>query len=233
VSSACSSRRIITLKVIEKLEPLAQFIVTRTCINPRNETFLIQLFSLERKVMIKYTVHTLKSAPEASKKSLEALQSAFGFIPNIAAAMSASPVLIDSLVPVFGNVHGGSFSEPQIQTVLLTNAVTNASTYPVALHTFLALNNGVLKADVDAIRKGDLPEDAKLAALSRLAKTLIEKRGRLNDHDKEKFLQAGFSPEHLLEVIAIVAASTITNYTSSVAEPPLESDFQVHSWSAN
>jgi hypothetical protein len=134
--------------------------------------------------MANYPVHTFKSAPEASKQSLEALQSAFGFIPNIAAAMSTSPVLINSLVPVFGNVHGGSFSEPQIQTVLLTNAVTNASTYPAALHTFLALQNGVAEADVEAIRNGDLPKDAKLAALSRLAKTLIEKRGRLNTYRK-------------------------------------------------
>jgi alkylhydroperoxidase family enzyme len=147
--------------------------------------------------------------------------------------MSTSPVLINSLVPVFGNVHGGSFSEPQIQTVLLTNAVTNASTYPVALHTFLALKDGVSEADVAAIRKGDLPKDAGLAALSRLAKTLIEKRGRIDTQDKERFLQAGFSPEHLLEVITIVAASTITNYTGSVAQPPLEPDLQSHSWSAS
>jgi len=182
--------------------------------------------------MSNYPVHTLKSAPEASKKSLETLQSAFGFIPNIAAVMSTSPVLINSLVPVFGNVHGGSFSEPEIQTVLLTNAVTNASTYPVALHTFLALQSDVTEADVDAIRHGNLPKDTKLAALSRLAKTLIEKRGRLDANDQEKFLQAGFSPEHLLEVITIVAASTITNYTGSVVQPSLEPDLQKHSWSA-
>jgi alkylhydroperoxidase family enzyme len=182
--------------------------------------------------MHNYPVHTLKSAPEASKQSLEALQSAFGFIPNIGGAMSTSPVLINSLLAVFGNVHGGSFPEPQIQTILLTNAVTNASTYPVALHTFLALKNGVSEADVDAIRGGDLPKDAKLAALSKLAKTLIEKRGRLSGEDQEKFLQAGFSPEHLLEVITIVAASTITNYTGSVTQPPLESDLQKHAWSS-
>ena len=161
---------------------------------------------------------------------MEALQSAFGFLPNIAATMSTSPVLINTLVPVFGQVHGGSFSEPQIQTVLLTNAVTNASAYPAALHSLLALQNGVSEADVNAIRNGDLPKDAKLAALSRLAKTLIEKRGRLNEQDKETFLQAGFGPDHLLEVIAIVAASTMTNYNANVTQPPLEQDIQAHAW---
>ena len=49
-------------------------------------------------------------------------------IPNIVGAMATSPVLINSLVGLFGNVHGGSFTEAQVQTVLLTDAVTNAST---------------------------------------------------------------------------------------------------------
>ncbi len=39
----------------------------------------------------------------------------------------------------------------------------------------------------------------------------IEKRGRLDEQDTEEFLAAGSSRELLLEVITIVAASTITN----------------------
>jgi hypothetical protein len=36
----------------------------------------------------------------------------------------------------------------------------------------------------------------------------------------------------LLEVIAVVAASTITNYTGNVTNPPLEVPFQPHVWRA-
>src|SRR5262249_50008549 len=111
--------------------------------------------------MSNFPVHNLQSAPEASRQSVEALQSAFGFIPNLVGAMSTSAVLIKSLVGLFGNVHGGSFSEPQIQTVLLTNAVTNASTWAVAFHTALGLESGLDATDVEAIRDGDLPKDPK------------------------------------------------------------------------
>jgi alkylhydroperoxidase family enzyme len=61
---------------------------------------------------------------------------------------------------------------------------------------------------------------------------LIEKRGLVDDRDVDKFMAAGFRKEHALEVIAVVAASTITNYTASVTKPPLEPPFQTHSWSA-
>src|SRR5215469_1149574 len=136
-----------------------------------------------------FPLHTLESAPEQSKASLEKLREAFGMIPNIAGAMSSSPVLIGSLVGLFQKVHGGSFSEQQVQVLLLTDAVTNASGWAVAFHTALALKEGVEPADVQAIRERRTPRDPKNAALSVLARTLIEKRGRLDDQDVCRFLQ--------------------------------------------
>jgi alkylhydroperoxidase family enzyme len=172
----------------------------------------------------------MESAPEGSKPALKQLESAFGMIPNLIGAMSTSPVLINSLVGLFGKVHGGSFTEAQVQTVLLTDAVTNASDWAVAFHTALALKEGIDPADVQAIREGRLPKDSKFAALSALAKAMIEKRGRLNKADVDRFLAAGFGQGHLLEVIAAVAASTITNYTGSITNPPLDAPFQAHAW---
>src|SRR5580704_13719693 len=92
--------------------------------------------------MTSFPVNTIDSAPERSKPAMQQLQSTFGMLPNIAGSMSTSPVLINSLVGLFGNVHGGSFTEAQIQILLLTNAVTNACTRAVAFHTALALKAG-------------------------------------------------------------------------------------------
>ena len=179
-----------------------------------------------------FPVHTIESAPEQSKPALEALQGAFGIIPNIVGAMSTSPVLIGSLVGLFQKVHGGSFTEEQIQVLLLTNAVTNACTWAVAFHTALALREGVDPADVTAIRERRAPRNLDHAALSTLARTLIEKRGRLDELDISRFLQAGFDQARLLEAIAVVAASTITNYTGNVTKPPVEPAFAEYAWSA-
>jgi len=182
--------------------------------------------------MTAFPVNTIESAPEGSKPAMQQLQAAFGMIPNLIGGMATSPVLINSLVGLFGKVHGGSFTEAQVQIVLLTDAVTNASSWAVAFHTTLALKEGIDPADVQAIREGRLPKDAKFAALSALAKTMIEKRGRLDDQDVGRFLAAGFGKDQLLELIAAVAASTITNYAGSIMKPPLEQPFQPHSWNA-
>ena len=180
--------------------------------------------------MERFPVYTIDSAPEASKSALQDVQARFGMIPNLAGAMAISPVLIQAFIGIFDKVHGGNFTESQIQTVLLTDAVTNASSWAVALHSALGLQAGLDPADVAAMRAGRSPSDPKLGALSTLARTLIEKRGRLDDQDIERFLAAGFGRDLLLETITIVAASTITNYTGNVTNPPLESMLQAHAW---
>ena len=181
--------------------------------------------------MQRFPVFTIETAPEKSRPALQALRGAFGMIPNVAGAMATSAVLIDSLVGLFGKVHGGSFTEAQIQVLLLTNAVTNRCAWAVAFHTGLALQQGLDQADVEAIRERRVPKDTTSAALSTFARTLIEKRGRVDDSEVDAFMAAGFGKEHALEVIAVVAASTITNYTGSVTRPPVDEPFEAYVWS--
>ena len=177
-----------------------------------------------------YQIHTIASAPEKSKPALEQLQQAFGVLPNLAAVISNSPKLVTALVGVFQQVHSSSLTEQEIQIVLLTDAVVNSSAYAVAFHTALALKAGVSSQETAAIRAQLVPRDRRFAALSTLAKTLIEKRGHLSQQEFDAFLAAGFTREQILEVIAIVAASTITNYAGTIANPPLEGQFQQFAW---
>ena len=118
------------------------------------------------KTKLNYPTHTMVSAPENSKPALEQLQKAFGVVPNIAGAIANSPKLVNSLVGVFQQVHSSSLTEPEIQIVLLTDAVVNACTYAVAFHTGLALQQGVSPEATDAIREHRTPGDKRFAALS-------------------------------------------------------------------
>lgn len=177
-----------------------------------------------------YPIHTLESAPERSKPVLQELSTTFGLIPNLAGAMAGSPVLIDAFLGLFRKVHAGSFSEAQIQALLLTNAVTNACAWAVAFHSMLGLKEGIDPADVQAMRERRAPRDAKLAALSGLARAMIEHRGRVDAGVLARVAEAGFTPAQVLEAITVVAASTITNYAGNLTDPPLEAMLREHAW---
>ena len=182
--------------------------------------------------MTTYPVLTLDTAPDGSRPALEDLNTAFGLIPNIAGTMAHSPTLIGGFIGLFTAVHGGRLSEAEIQILLLTNAVTNAAPWPVAFHSFLALKAGIANDDVEAIRGGRAPNDPRYAALSTLARTLIETRGHAGTEVLDALFDAGFDRGQALEVIGVVAASTITNYTASLTQPPLEAFLQPHAWRA-
>ncbi len=177
-----------------------------------------------------YPIHTLNSAPEASRGTLAQLQQTFGFIPNIAGAMATSPDLLKGFLGLFTQVHSGTFTEAEIQTLLLTNAVTNSCAWAVAFHTMLALKQGLTPVDVEAIRTRGLPADKRLAALSHLARRLIETRGHVTAQDFENFMGAGFTKAQSLEIVEVSAASTITNYIGTITQPPLEDFLQAHAW---
>ena len=182
--------------------------------------------------MSMFPLHTSATAPEKSRPVLDALQQAFGLVPNLAAGMANSPELIQGFIGLFQNVHSGTFDEAEIQVLLLTNAVTNRCAWAVAFHATLALKEGVAAGDVAAIRDAALPAATRHAALSHLARTLIEQRGRIDDAEVDRFCSAGFAPAQALEVVGVVAASTITNYAAGMIRPPLETAFQAHAWAA-
>ena len=177
-----------------------------------------------------FEVQTIDRAPEGSRAPLERLQRAFGMVPNVAGIIANSPVLANIFVPLFEGVHGGTFTEAEIQTLLLTNAVSNSCAWAVAFHSYLALKAGLDSADVKAIRERRAPRELRYAALSAYARALIEKRGHVGDAAVTALLSAGFKPDQALEALAVSAASTITNYTLNIAEPPLEPMFQQHAW---
>ena len=86
-----------------------------------------------------FEIQTIDRAPEGSRAPLESLERAFGMVPNVAGIIANSPVLANIFVPLFEGVHGGTFTEAEIQTLLLTNAVTNSCAWAVAFHSYLAL----------------------------------------------------------------------------------------------
>ena len=90
-----------------------------------------------------FEVQTIARTPEGSRAPLEKLRDIFGMVPNVAGIIANSPVLANIFVPLFESVHGGTFTEAEIQTLLLTNAVTNSCAWAVAFHSYLALKAGL------------------------------------------------------------------------------------------
>ena len=153
-------------------------------------------------VMHDYKVHTLATAPAASVASLEKLDKALGLIPNLAATMAESPVLIDAFVGAIMTFNHGTLTGAERQLILLTSALGNRNPWAIAFHSTLALREGVSAADVAAVRAGGVPSDSRRAAVVATARALVHDRGAISPADREAFFAADFTPAQLLEMIA-------------------------------
>jgi alkylhydroperoxidase family enzyme len=180
-----------------------------------------------------YKVHTVATAPAASVPALETLHKALGLLPNLAGTMAESPVLIDAFVGAIMTFNHGTFGGAERQLILLTSAVGNRNAWAVAFHSTLALREGVAAAEVEAVRAGGLPSDARRAAIVATARALVQERGAISAAQREAFVAGGFTPAQLLEVIAGLGASLMANYAGNITDPPLEEAFRAQAVSGS
>ncbi|HEX3778682.1 MAG TPA: carboxymuconolactone decarboxylase family protein [Pseudonocardiaceae bacterium] len=184
--------------------------------------------------MTDYPIQTIDTAPAATRPALTGLHAAFGLIPNVAGVMANSPALLNSFFSAFGHFRGetGTFTPAERQVLLLSNAINNDCPWAVAFHSVEAIQDGVAPEVVAALRGRAVPAEPRMAALAGVSKALIDKRGHLDETDAKAFTSAGFDDNQLLEAIASVAISTMTNYAGNLADPPLEAAFQSQVWDA-
>lgn len=180
--------------------------------------------------MNEFPLHTVNTAPEASREALEGLQTELRMIPNLAASMAESPELLIGFLALRRLMERGSFRPGQVQVLALANAFENACEYCMALHSTVALSVGVPRDAVAALREGRDPADPQLGALSRFSRALVRARGKVPAEELNALLAAGFKRRHALEIVLQIATSIMPNFAHHLTGCPIDEVFQPERW---
>jgi AhpD family alkylhydroperoxidase len=178
----------------------------------------------------RFAIHTVDTAPTASKPALEGLKQDIGMIPNLAAAMSESPELLKGFLALRDIFYSGTFTSAEVQVLALTNAFENGCEYCMALHSAFALKAGAPKEAVEALREGRSPSEPRLKALSEYSRKLVVARGDVGEPDLSTFLAAGYTKAQALEVVLGVAVSVLPNFAHHLTRCPVDDPFSAHRW---
>ena len=165
--------------------------------------------------------------PAGSRPLLENVKKGFGFIPNLFAAFSNSPILLEGYLGLDATYSKATLSSAERQLVLLTASVVNECPYCTAAHSTVA--KGMLKVPaivVAAVRAGQPVADAKLNALVNLTRELVQSRGHVAATTIQSFLNAGYRNDQIGEVLIGVALKTISNYTNHLSPVDIDSAFK-------
>ena len=175
---------------------------------------------------------TIESANAISSKILETTQKKLGLVPNMYNGMANNTALLESYVSSYDSFRANSGFTPQEQEVVfLSIAFENECEYCMAAHSFVGDVMTKVPIEVtDAIRNNSEIPDEKLKALSIFSRILTSTRGLPLDVDIDNFMNAGYTENHILGVIAGVGIKTMSNYFNHIFNTPVDDAFKARAW---
>lgn len=171
--------------------------------------------------MQNFTLHTVDSAPEGSKAALEGVSRAWGFTPKMHATLAESPSALNGYEALWTLLGHSSLTPAEQQVVCQAVNVLHRCGYCTMGHTYLSRQAGLDEPTVTRLRAGQEPQDRKLAALWTFVRHVVKSRGEAADA-VPAFIAAGYSKANVLDVVTIVAAKTIANYSAALTNIPAE-----------
>ena len=175
--------------------------------------------------MERFPVHTLDSAPTESQPLLDGSLKSFGMIPNLHGVMAEAPALLEGYQQLHSLFQQTSFSAEELTVVWQSLNVEHSCHYCVPAHTAIAHQMKVDASIIDALKTGD-PLPPKLEALRTFALAMARQRGNVTEADIQSFIDAGYQPQQMLEVVLGLAQKVMSNYVNHFAHTPLDKPFQ-------
>lgn len=180
--------------------------------------------------MADFTIHTIETASEAGKPLLEASFKATGRIPGLHGTMADAPPLLAAYQVAHQQFLATSLTDEEKTVVWQAVNVEQNCHYCVPAHTGIAKMMKVDDAITEALRNETPLPTAKLEALRDFTLLVVRNRGFVDDADTQAFLDAGFEPHNILEVILGVSQKVMSNYTNHFAGTPVDKVFQKFAW---
>lgn len=167
-----------------------------------------------------------------SQEIFDKTQKTLGFVPNMYKSMGNNPALLESYIYGYNSFRANSgFNSVEQEIVFLSVAYENNCEYCMAAHSFIGDKMSKVPTEVtDAIRDGKQIPDVKLAALSKLTRSLTANRGNVSQDETDEFLAAGYTEIQILGIIAGIAVKTISNYSNHNTNPLLDDAFAGRAW---
>ena len=165
-----------------------------------------------------------EAADARTRATLDAVEARLGMVPNLYATLAKAPAALHALLEINQAVAAGALTAREREIVALATSQANGCGYCLSAHTLLGKQAGLSVEQTELARAGS-GDERRATAIAAAAKAVVENRGHLEPSVLDRFKEAGLTEGDLLEIVANVAATTLTNYTNNLART--EIDFPV------
>ncbi|MEK7831800.1 MAG: peroxidase-related enzyme [Acidobacteriota bacterium] len=159
----------------------------------------------------------LETATGQTKELLDAVKQKFGMVPNITRLMANSPAALAGYLNFSGALASGKLDDQLRERLAIAVANTNGCDYCLSAHTMAGRMVGLSAEELGGAQIGSSANERAETAM-RFAIKVVRERGWASDEDLAELRKAGFDDGEIVEIIAVVALNTFTNYFNHVAQ---------------
>jgi uncharacterized peroxidase-related enzyme len=163
-----------------------------------------------------------ENIPADSKRTLDAFTRNIGFTPNMMAAFAHSPIAFNAWAALLGSL-SKALDVKTRDSIGLAVSEVNGCNYCLTVHSFTAEHMAKLSADDIILARKGHASDPKRDAAVQFARKVSEARGHVRTDDVEAVIAAGYTHANVMEIVALVAMYSLTNFFNNVFDP--EKDF--------
>ena len=161
-----------------------------------------------------FVEHTLGSAPDRARATMQAVESEFGFLPGPVALMSTSPELLLAFTRANALFGQTTLSPLAREVAILTIVVHNDCHICISMHASALLRLGDTQHLADALREQRQLPNPELEALRIFTLAVLANAGKVSDHDLQRFIDAGYTAKNALEVVLGVGTYTLSTFAN-------------------
>ncbi|MEX3984844.1 carboxymuconolactone decarboxylase family protein [Paraburkholderia sp. EG287A] len=165
---------------------------------------------------------TPEQVPAASKPTLDMFTKNIGFTPNMMSTFALSPIAFNAWATLLGAL-SKALDVKTRDSIGLAVSEVNGCNYCLTVHSYTAQHMAQLPADEIILARQGHASDPKRDAAVQFARKVIENRGRISDPDMKAVRDAGYTDANVMEIVALVAMYSLTNFFNNVFDP--EKDF--------
>ncbi len=160
--------------------------------------------------MQNFNVPTREEVSENNQAIFDNLKGALGFVPNLYAYYAKNDTALADYLALQNRKSTLKAKEREI--INLVTSQINGCRYCQSAHTALGKMNGFSEEQILEIRGGSAAFDAKLDALTKFTKSVVENKGNASQTTKDNFFAAGYTEANMIDVVIIVGDKVISNY---------------------
>jgi uncharacterized peroxidase-related enzyme len=158
-----------------------------------------------------------KDAHPDTHQILNAVEQSLGFVPNLHRLMSLSPKVLTGWVALQTTL-AQTIDLRTRDAIAVAVTEVNDCNYCRVAHTYRATTVSRSTADEIALNRQGKSGDPKRGAAALFARTVVERRGNIDDDDLIAVRSAGWTDADIVAIVALSAQFVMTNVLNNVAQ---------------